>query len=55
MPSARSSMLDRAASEDRPKTDSASDTRLVEFRGGGFIPKTGRHSGWIALLLVIAL
>jgi NitT/TauT family transport system permease protein len=48
-------MLDRAASEDRPKTDSASDTRLVEFRGGGFIPKTGRHSGWIALLLVIAL
>src|ERR1700730_6602964 len=55
MPSARSSMLDRAASEDRPKTDSASDTRLVEFRGGRFTPNAGLHSGWIALLLVTKL
>jgi ABC-type nitrate/sulfonate/bicarbonate transport system permease component len=55
MPSARSSMLDRATSEDRPKTEAASDTRRVEFRGGGFIPSTGRYGGWIALVLVIAL
>jgi ABC-type nitrate/sulfonate/bicarbonate transport system permease component len=48
-------MLDRAASEDRPKTEAASDTRQVEFRGGGFVPSTGRYGGWIALLLAIAL
>jgi ABC-type nitrate/sulfonate/bicarbonate transport system permease component len=48
-------MLDRAASEDRPKTEAASDTRQVEFRGGGFVPSTGRHGGWFALLLAIAL
>jgi ABC-type nitrate/sulfonate/bicarbonate transport system permease component len=55
MPSARSSMLDRATSEDRPKTEAASDTWRVEFRGGGFIPSTGGYGGWIALLLAIAL
>jgi len=27
----------------------------VAFRGAGFIPKSGRWSGWIAILLVIAL
>jgi ABC-type nitrate/sulfonate/bicarbonate transport system permease component len=29
--------------------------RPVKFRGAGFVPSTGRHSGWIALALVIAL
>src|ERR1700726_2215873 len=55
MPSARSSMLDRAASEDRPRTEATPDTRQVEFRGGGFISSTGRYGGWIALLLAVAL
>jgi ABC-type nitrate/sulfonate/bicarbonate transport system permease component len=48
-------MLDRATPEDRPPSDAAPDTRPVTFRGGGFIPRTGRHSGWIALALVIVL
>jgi ABC-type nitrate/sulfonate/bicarbonate transport system permease component len=48
-------MLDRSTSEDRPKTEATPDTRQVAFRGGGFIPSTGRHSGGIAMLLAIAL
>jgi ABC-type nitrate/sulfonate/bicarbonate transport system permease component len=53
MPSARSSMLDRAPQE----TPSDIDTkpRPIEFRGAGFMPSTGRASGWIALALVIVL
>jgi len=43
-------MLDRA-----PQDDPATETRPVAFRGGGFMPATGRASGWIALMLVIAL
>ena len=43
-------MLDRAQQHD-PKTES----RPVAFRGAGFAPKAGRYSGWIALLLVIAV
>src|SRR5215216_5132649 len=50
MPSARSSMLDRA-----PQDDPATEIRPVAFRGGGFVPATGRASGYIALALVIAL
>ena len=48
-------MLDRSAREDQPSAKAAPDTRPVKFRGAGFIPATSRHSGWIALLLVIAL
>jgi ABC-type nitrate/sulfonate/bicarbonate transport system permease component len=48
-------MLDRSTPDDQPPTDAAPDTRPVEFRGGGFVPGAGRYSGWIALLLVIAL
>jgi len=48
-------MLDRATPEDKPPSKAAPNTRPVTFRGGGFIPRTGRHSGWIALLVVIAL
>ncbi len=29
--------------------------RPVRFRGAGFVPSSGRYSGWIALALVIAL
>jgi ABC-type nitrate/sulfonate/bicarbonate transport system permease component len=38
-----------------PQGDRKAETRPVAFRGAGFIPKTGRYSGWIALLLVIGL
>ncbi len=54
-------MLDRAKT-DLSKADSASrqadpggEPRPVAFRGGGFTPKAGRYSGWIALALVIGL
>ena len=48
-------MLDRSAREDQPPAKATPDTRPVKFRGAGFIPATGRMSGWIALLLAIAL
>jgi NitT/TauT family transport system permease protein len=52
-------MLDRANEAATPKVDikvdTQSETRPVTFRGAGFVPKAGRYSGWIALLLVIAL
>src|SRR5256885_11749933 len=53
MPSARSCMLDRSAQENQ-RDDAAGATRPVRFRGGGFTPRAGRASGWIALVLVIA-
>ncbi len=31
------------------------ETRPVAFRGAGFMPKSGRYAGWIAVLVVIAL
>src|SRR6516165_2203200 len=52
MPSARSSMLDRARLE-TPVKDAA--TRPVRFRGAGFVPASSRFGGWVALALVIAL
>jgi len=48
-------MLDRSAREDQSPGKATPDTRPVKFRGAGFIPATGRMSGWIALLLAIAL
>jgi NitT/TauT family transport system permease protein len=52
-------MLDRANEAATPKVDIKPDaqgeTRPVTFRGAGFVPRAGRYSGWIALLLVIAL
>src|SRR5580765_16049 len=53
MPSARSSMLDRAASQESQRDEAT--PRPVAFRGAGFTPSAGRTSGWIALALVIAL
>ena len=53
MPSARCSMLERAPLQDKPQDDSP--RRPVAFRGAGFMPGGGRTSGWIALVLVIAL
>jgi ABC-type nitrate/sulfonate/bicarbonate transport system permease component len=44
-------MLDRAPQD----TKGEADTRPVEFRGAGFVPSTGRYSGWIALAIVLAL
>jgi NitT/TauT family transport system permease protein len=46
-------MLDRSTTS--PQTDGATETRPVEFRGGGFTPVTNRYAGWVALALVIAL
>ncbi len=46
-------MLDRA-----PKAvdgTAAEQKRPVAFRGGGFLPSAGRHGGWIALVVVLAL
>ena len=36
-----------------PPTDREAEPRPVEFRGGGFAPRAGRHAGWMALALVI--
>src|SRR3979409_2264575 len=49
MPSARFCMLDRSANE-TPRDDAAGAPRPVRFRGGGFTPRAGRPSGWIALV-----
>ncbi len=45
-------MLDRAP---RKTGDAAEQPRPVAFRGAGFVPSAGRHGGWIALALVLAL
>ena len=47
-------MLDRANDPTAtPQADADTQLRRVEFRGGGFVPRAGRYSGWIALLLAI--
>src|SRR6267154_183499 len=38
-----------------PQADGEIAPRPVKFRGAGFTPSAGRTSGWIALVLVIAL
>jgi NitT/TauT family transport system permease protein len=38
-----------------PQGDAEGEPRPVAFRGGGFTPRAGRYSGWIALALVIGL
>ena len=48
-------MLDRSTHEDQPPAEAAPETRQVKFRGAGFVPSAGRRSGWIALLLAIAV
>src|SRR5258708_4099190 len=54
MPSARSSMLDRANDPAAsPQADADTKPRPVKFRGAGFVPRAGRYSGWIALVLAI--
>jgi len=49
-------MHDRAEIPDAsPQADLETTSRPVSFRGGGFTPRAGRYSGWIALALVIGL
>jgi NitT/TauT family transport system permease protein len=48
-------MLERAPPKDSPQTGLDNEPRPVAFRGAGFAPKAGRTSGWIALVLVLAL
>jgi len=55
MPRARCSMLERPDKVHPPQAERAASTRPVAFRGAGFLPKSGRRSGWIAMLLVIVL
>jgi NitT/TauT family transport system permease protein len=47
-------MLDRSEKPATP-ADTSAELRPVAFRGAGFAPKAGRYSGWIALVLAIAL
>jgi ABC-type nitrate/sulfonate/bicarbonate transport system permease component len=47
-------MLDRANERAiLSPTEANTEARPVTFRGGGFAPRAGRYSGWIALVLVI--
>ena len=55
MPRARCSMLERPDKVHPPQAERAASTRPVAFRGAGFLPKSGRRSRWIAMLLVIVL
>src|SRR5436305_9503226 len=48
-------MLERPHPTGPPQADRAAGTRPVAFRGAGFLPKSGRRSGWLAMLAVIAL
>jgi NitT/TauT family transport system permease protein len=48
-------MLDRAPRQVKSPDDPATETRPVEFRGAGFVPGKSRHSGWVALSIVIVL
>src|SRR5438445_7494946 len=48
-------MLDRKSDLPSPQADLEKASRPVSFRGGGFTPRAGRYSGWIALALVIGL
>src|SRR5689334_14877091 len=52
MPSARSRMLDRSEPQ---QAETNAEARPVRFRGAGFVPRSSRHAGWIALLIVLAL
>src|SRR6202163_4915217 len=38
-----------------PQAEGNTEPRPIKFRGGGFAPRAGRYSGWIALALVIGL
>ena len=48
-------MLDRKSDLPSPQAGLETASRPVSFRGGGFTPRAGRYSGWIALALVIGL
>jgi len=47
-------MLERPHQPVAPQAEGAAEARPVAFRGAGFLPKSGRWSGWIAMLAVIA-
>ena len=48
-------MLDRAGDQAALPADAGAEARPVAFRGAGFAPRAGRHSGWIALVLALGL
>jgi ABC-type nitrate/sulfonate/bicarbonate transport system permease component len=45
-------MLDRSEPQ---RAEPKAEARPVRFRGAGFVPCSGRYSGWIALLIVLAI
>jgi NitT/TauT family transport system permease protein len=45
-------MLDRSELQ---QVETDAEVRPVTFRGAGFVPRSGRYAGWIALLIVLAL
>ena len=47
-------MLERATQQ-RSQDDATTDARPVKFRGAGFVPGASRYSGWVGLLVVIAI
>jgi NitT/TauT family transport system permease protein len=48
-------MLDRGNDEAAPAWESQDDLRKVAFRGAGFVPRTSRYAGLLALAVVIGL
>ena len=48
-------MLDRANDPAGSRPTDKAELRPVAFRGAGFMPKAGRHAGWISLALAIGL
>jgi NitT/TauT family transport system permease protein len=48
-------MPERANQASAPEADRAAGTSSVAFRGAGFLPRSSRRSGWLAMLLVISL
>jgi NitT/TauT family transport system permease protein len=45
-------MLDRSEPQ---QAETRAEARPVRFRGAGFVPRSGRYAGWIALLIVLTL
>lgn len=45
----------RVAATGSPQRGTDPGIRPVRFRGGGFAPRSGRHSGWVAMLVVLVL
>ncbi|MBS0530041.1 MAG: ABC transporter permease [Proteobacteria bacterium] len=54
-PAASDSPQENLAASSLPQANPAAGIRPVAFRGGGFAPNPGRHTGWIAMVMVLVL